>query len=147
MSGIDNCFNVFSKIKAFHGIIFQVICKSVNFHFFSVPKVYNGFNTHIGVATLPCVKPIELSQTAKLWQYFEMRKYLSYVFISLWVVIVLKRTGGYRLKVPISMLRSSSGEHDQFFSEPALLMKKYSHDVTANLSYFPSCKVSHPTST
>ena len=53
------CFNVFSKSKAFHGIIFQdksftiTFCKPCNlfvnlwtFNFCSVQKVFNEFNRH-----------------------------------------------------------------------------------------------------
>ena len=56
LSRIYNCFNIFTKSKAFHGIIFQeksftiTLCKPCKLFvnlwtliFFSVPKVYNGF--------------------------------------------------------------------------------------------------------
>ena len=67
MSRIDHCFNVFSsKSKAFHEIIFQekyftiTFCKPCKLFvnlwtFFSVPKVYNGFNWKFECITLPKV--------------------------------------------------------------------------------------------
>ena len=77
MTRIYNCFNVFSKSKAFHGKILQEKSFTITFFkpcrpklfvnlqtfFFSAPKLYNGFK----VKHSPVKAEVDIMYTKSLW--------------------------------------------------------------------------------
>ena len=93
LTRIDNCFNVFSKSKAFHGIIFQekpftitfckpckLVVKLWTFIYFSVQKVYNGFKLKISY----------LTKKMNVWKcHYNLYKHLNRMLKMKWTEIWL----------------------------------------------------------